>query len=130
MQNAKYSYHFSLHLHFRKDVNVEAVENHFGVKAYKRTAFNDFKGKEKMAKLWYRTKEFTDVNTHLVLEKYAQKMATNFKDLKDFLASNDGNAMLTLYFTSAKERPIIELTPVTIDILQKLGLSFEVDFRS
>lgn len=130
MQTEKYSYHFSLHLKFRKDVDVDAVESHFGIKAYKKTPLKDFKGKEKIAKLWYRSKDFTDVNTHQVLETFAQKLATNFKDLKSYLTANDGAATLTLYFTSAKERPIIELTPLTIDIFQKLGLSFEVDFKS
>ena len=130
MENKKYAYHFSLHLRFKRDIDVEAVEKHFEIKAHKKTAYKDSKGKEKMAKLWYKSKEFTDVNTHLVLEKFVQNMATHLKDLKNFLASNDGSATFTLYFTSAKERPIIELTPTAIDIFQKLGLSFEVDFKS
>ncbi len=130
MQNTKYSYHFSLHLMFKKDIDVDLTEEHFGIKAYKKTSYNEFKGKEKMAKLWYKSKEFTDVNTHLVLEAFIQKMATNFKDLKDYLESNDGSAVFTLYFTNAKERPIIELTTQAIDTFQKLGLSFEVDFNS
>ena len=130
MQNIKYSYHFSLHLNFKRDIDVDAVEKHFGIKAYKKTAYKDSKDKEKIAKIWYKSKEYTDVNTHLVLEKFAQNMATYLKDLKNFLAANDGSAIFTLYFTSAKERPIIELTPTVIDIFQKLGASFEVDFRS
>jgi len=130
MENTKYSYHFSLHLNFKKDIDVEAVEKHFEIKVHKKTAYKDSKGKEKTAKIWYKSKEYTDVNTHLVLEAFAQNMATHLKDLKNFLAANDGSAIFTLYFTSAKERPIIELTPTVIDIFQKLGVSFEVDFRS
>lgn len=130
MQNIKYSYHFSLHLKFKKDIDVDAVEKYFGIKAYKKTTYKDSKGKEKTAKIWYKSKEFIDVNTHLVLEKFAQNMVVHLNDLKSFLIANDGVAIFTLYFTSAKERPIIELTPTVIGIFQKLGVSFEVDFRS
>ncbi len=47
----KYSYHISLHLDFKKDVDVNEIEKHFGIEAHKKTSF-DSKGPHKAAKIW------------------------------------------------------------------------------
>lgn len=43
----KYSYHISLHLDFKKDVDVNEIEKHFGIEAHKKTSFLDSKGPHK-----------------------------------------------------------------------------------
>lgn len=128
MEKFLYSYHFSLHLNFKDDVNVDDLEKHFGIKAYKKTFLKDSKGKDKTAKLWYKSKDFTDINTDESVELFVKKIYNNFKDLRDILKDNNGLANFTIYFTETHERPIIALTPTTIELFYKLGLSFEVDF--
>lgn len=128
MNEVKYTYHFSLHLNFKKDVDVDLIEKHFKLQAYKKTFLKDSKGNEKTAKIWYKSKDYTDVYTDEAIEKFAINMLQNFDDLKGILTKNDGEATFTLYFTETKERPVIALTFKTIQIFEKLGLSFDVDF--
>lgn len=129
MENIKYSYHFSLHLQFLNDIDVDKLENYFKIEAYKKTFLKDSKGSCKTAKLWYKSKDYTDVNTDIVIEKFIEKYFNNFRDLKNILEKNNGKATFTLYFTEVKERPIISLTQKTIDLFNKLGILFDVDFK-
>lgn len=129
MENNKYSYHFSLHLNFSNDVDVDKLERHFKIEAYKKNFLKDAKGSHKTAKLWYKSIDYTDVNTDVVMEKFVEKLFENLYDLKNILADNNGTATFTLYFTTAKERPIIALTAKTIDLFNKMGMIFEVDFK-
>lgn len=126
--NDRFSYHFSLHLHFNDDVDVNALEKYFKMEAYKKTALKESKGENKSAKIWFRTKELTEVNTHEAIEKFLTNVYDNFRDLKQILDENNGHGTFSLIFTKAKERPIISLTYKTIQILEQLGLSFDVDF--
>lgn len=129
MEINKYSYHFSLHLHFKSDVNVDELEKHFRVKAYKKVFSKDAKDKEKTAKIWYKSKNFSNVNTDKCIELFVEKILVNFEDLKQILLDNNGNGVFTLYFTTVKERPIISLTKKTIEMFNTLGISFDVDFK-
>lgn len=124
----RFSYHFSLHLHFNDDVDVNALEKYFKMEAYKKTALKESKGKNKSAKIWFRTKELTEVYTDKAIEKFLTNVYDNFRDLKQILDENNGHGTFSSIFTKAKERPIISLTYKTIQILEQLGLSFDVDF--
>ena len=124
----KYSYHISLHLDFKKDVDVNEIEKHFGIEAYKKTSFVDSKGPHKAAKIWYRSKESTSINTDMAIESFTRHIFEYFVDLKKVLAENSGKATFGLIFTKTNERPIIALTPATIEMFAKLGVSFDVDF--
>lgn len=124
----RFSYHLSLHFHFNDDVDVDALEKHFKMEAYKKTALKDSKDQNKTAKIWFRTKELTEANTHEAIEKFLTKAYDNFKDLKQILNEGHGAGTFSLIFTKAKERPVISLTYKTIQILEQLGLSFDVDF--
>lgn len=128
MDKTKYSYHFSLHLSFKKDVDVDKLEKQFGLTAYKKTYLKDAKGPEKCAKIWFRTNDFTEVNTDEMIEKFAEKIFDKFKDLKQILSEQDGKAYFGLVFTQVKERPVIALTYKTIKMFEQLGFSFDVDF--
>lgn len=123
-----YSYHLSLHLSFNQDVDVDKLEKHFKHTAYKKTFLKDSKGNKKTAKIWYKSSEFTDVNTHEQIEKYLEKIYPDFIDLKEILQKYDGECVFSLIFTLTKERPIISLTTKTIQLMEKLGMSFDVDF--
>lgn len=129
MEQVKYSYHFSLHLCFENDVDVDKLEKHLHLVAYKKNFLKDSKGNKKTAKLWFKTQEYTDVNTDIVLENFVEKIYPNMVDLKEILQANKGTAGLTLYFTFVKDRPIIGLTTRTIEFLEKMGIHFEVDFK-
>lgn len=130
MEKILYSYHFSLILCFENDVDVDKLEKHFKLTAYKKNFLKDSKGNKKTAKIWFKTQDYTDVNTDKILEKFVEKIYPNFADLKEILKTNNGTAGITLYFTLAKERPIISLTTRTIELLEKMGMHFEVDFKS
>ena len=126
----KYTYHFSLHLNFKKDIDVEKLEKMFKIKAFKLTSLKDSKGdaEHKRAKIWYKSADFNEINVDEHIEKFMSKIFENFKGLKELLKEFDGRAIFSLIFTQMTERPIIALTSKTIDMLGKLGLSFEVDF--
>ena len=124
----KYSYHISLHLSFKKDVDVDELERHFGIEAHKKISFLDSKGPHKAAKIWYRSKESTNVNTDQAIESFTRHIFEYFGDLKEVLANNNGQATFSLIFTKTNERPIIGLTPATISMFEKLGVAFDVDF--
>ena len=128
MEKIRYRYHFSLHLNFKKDVDVDKLEKQFGLSAYKKTFLKDCKGPQKCAKIWFRTNEFTDVNTDEKIEKFTEKIFDNFKNLKQILNEEEGSARFSLVFTETNERPIIGLTLKTIERFKELGLSFDVDF--
>lgn len=128
MEEIKYTYHFSLFLNFKNDVDVDRLEKYFKIDAYKKTFLRDSKGPEKTAKIWYKTKEISDVYTDEAIERFILQIYDNFANLKQILKVNNGSACFTLYFTDVKERPVIGLTLKTIEMLEKLGLSFDVDF--
>lgn len=126
----KYTYHFSLHLNFKKDVDVKKIEKMFKIKAYKLTSLKDSKGDDehKRAKLWYKSADFSEINVDEQIEKFTSKIFDNFNGTKSLLKEFDGRAIFSLIFTQTSERPIIALTNKTIEMFDKLGLSFEVDF--
>lgn len=126
----KYTYHFSLHLHFKQDVNVDKLEKHFNYTAYKKNMLKDSKGipERRTAKLWFKSDSFTEINVDEKIEEFVKKIYNNFHDLKDITTKFDGDAVFSLIFTETKERPIISLTTQTIQLFAELGLSFDVDF--
>ncbi len=128
--NNLYTYHFSLHLSFKKDVDVKQLEKSFGVKAYKLTFLKDSKGDDehKSAKIWYKSPDYNEVFVDEKIEQFTTQMFDNFKDLKSVLDEFDGRCSFSLIFTQTKERPVIALTRKTIEMFAKLGLDFDVDF--
>ena len=92
MEENKFSYHFSLHLQFKDDVDVDKLEKHFNMEAYRKNSLENSKGINKTAKLWFRTKELTNVNTHEMIENFTTSIFENFADLKEILSKFNGKA--------------------------------------
>ena len=121
-------YHFSLHIFFKQDCDVNALEKIIGIKAYKKVLLKDSVGKNKSAKLWIRTKQEKSPDTVERLSKFISKMQPTFLLLQDYLSKFDGTCTLTLYFDEINQKPFIILTVDSLKIFADNNINFDVDF--
>ena len=128
---SKIKYHFSLILEFEKDINVDELEKVIRIKAYRKNSLTNSligENNKKTAKLWLKSEDYENENTFEVLENYLISVQENFSNIKPILSDFNGKFCFQLVFNEALERPIIELTTKSIEILYNLGDSFSVDF--
>ena len=121
-------FHFSLHLQFKEDVDIDNIESLIAIPAYKKTPLSKSKGVNKTAKLWYKSKTFETNDTYEIFNKYLTKMTTRFEIIKNLLNEHNGTAMLTLYFEDTPDKPFIKLEYKDMQLLASNNISFEVDF--
>lgn len=124
----KVEYHFSIHILFKQDVDVFKLSKKFKLEPYKLTLLKDCKGPNKCAKMWYRTKDLTDIYTGEKFEKFVLEMKDVFKDLPEFLKEFDGSCEFSLVFTEVHEKPCIHFTEKTIKTLDELNACVDFDF--
>ncbi len=121
-------YHFSLHIFFKQDCDVNELEKIIGIKAYKKVLLKDSVGHNKSAKLWLRTEQETLPNTVERLSKFIEKMQPTFLLLQGYLKKFDGRCTLTLYFDELDQKPYISLPVDSLKILAENNIKFDVDF--
>ena len=121
-------YHFCIHLIFKQDVDVRKLEKHFGLSAYKLTFKKDAKDREKTAKIWYKTEDFTNIMVDECFENFIFKIKDNFVDLPQVLQEYDGKCVCQIVFKELHEYPVIALSNSAIQTLNQLNASFETDF--
>ena len=122
-------YHFSLHLQFKKDIDVDKLESKLGFVAYRKNLLNESKGVNKTAKLWFKSKDYEDADTYAYLHSYIETLKDKFEFINEVMNAYDGTANLTLYFEEVKEKPYIRLDVEDMKILAANNISFDVDFR-
>lgn len=122
-------YHFSLHLQFKDDCDVDKIEKELGVTAYRKNLLKDSVGQNKTAKLWFKTEDFNLPDVFSVLDKFIQNFEPKFKQINNFNNKYNGKTTFTLYFEDCKIKPFIKLSPVAMRILSENKITFEVDFR-
>ena len=123
-------YHFSIHLQFKKDCDVNMIEKEIGLTAYRKNNLTESVGKNKTAKLWFKTDDFTLSDVFSVLDNFIKTFETKFSLINKFNQTFDGNTTFTLYFEDCKIKPFIKLSPKSMEILSKNNIFFEVDFRA
>lgn len=122
-------YHFSLHLHFQKDCDVDKLEKIIGLQAYRKNTLKESKGQNKTAKLWFKTSDYDNPDTYAVFEKVLSKMKEKLEIIKLANEKFDGKTTFTLYFDELNQKPYIRLSKEDMELLSKNGISFDVDFR-
>lgn len=122
-------YHFSLYLQFKDDCNVDELEKEIGLHAYRKNMLKDSKGKNKTAKLWFKTKNFDAPDTYNVLDKFLESLKPKFEIIKKANEKYNGSTTLTLYFDELNEKPCISLSKENIKLLAFYGFAFDTDFR-
>ena len=122
-------YHLSLHIQFKQDVDLKNVEKELGVVAYKKYPLSESKGKNKTAKIWFKTDDTTEVDTLLVLSNFVNSFSDNFEKIKMLCKQFDGTCTLTLYFEDFDDKPYIQLTTEIMKKLSDCNINFETDFR-
>ncbi len=122
-------YHFSLHLQFKDDCNVDELEKEIGLLAYRKNMLKDSKGKNKTAKLWFKTKNFDAPDTYNIIDKFLKKLEPKFEIIKKANDKYNGYTVFTLYFDELHEKPCISLSKENIELLARYGFAFDTDFR-
>lgn len=122
-------YHFSLHLQFKQDCDVDKVEKFLDVTAYRKNLLKDSLGENKTAKIWIKTKDFINPDTYDVLHNFIENFLPKFEKIKGLIEEYDGKATFTLYFEEFKEKPYIRLDARDMEIFSDNHINFEVDFR-
>src|SRR5574344_705970 len=122
-------YHFSLHIQFENDCDVDELDKQIALQCYKKSFLNDSKGKNKTAKLWYKTNDYTEADTYKLLKKFIFDMKDKLAIIKNAMHLYSGKATLTLYFEELHDKPFIKLDNDVIKILADNDISFETDFR-
>ena len=131
MENKAIEYHFNVIINFKQDVDVLKLSKKFKLEPYKLTMLNDskaLKGFTKCAKMWYRTKDLTNLSVHEEIEKFILKSKDYFNDLPQYLKVFDGNCHFELVFTKLDRFPIISLTQKSLEVLNYLTADFSTDF--
>ena len=121
-------YHFSFHIRFVKDFDVFSLSKKFNLEPYKLTLLKDSKGTNKTAKMWYRTKDITNIYTGDEFEKFVIKINEIFKGINEYLDLYDGSCEFCIIFTELNEKPCIDITKKTINALNELKASVDFDF--
>ena len=122
-------YHFSLHLQFKKDCDVNALEKEFGYTAYRKNLLAQSKGKNKTAKLWFKTKNMDAPNTYERFVAFLNRLEDKLPLIKKYNELYDGFTTLTIYFDELHAKPFIKLAAEDMKKLGSAGIAFDVDFR-
>ena len=122
-------YHFSLHLQFEKDCDVNQLEKAIGLHAHRKNMLIDSKGKNKTAKLWFKTEDLELPDTYAVFKKLLSNLTKKLEIIKQANEIYKGKTVLTLYFEELHQKPYIRLLSEDMELLSKNGISFDVDFR-
>ena len=118
-----------LYLQFKDDCNVDELEKEIGLHAYRKNMLKDSNGKNKTAKLWFKTKNFDAPDTYNVLDKFLESLKPKFEIIKKANEKYNGSTTLTLYFDELNEKPCISLSKENIKLLAFYGFAFDTDFR-
>ena len=122
-------YHFSLHLQFSKDCDVNLIEKTLGVSAYKKSSLNESKGKNKTAKLWFKSNDYDNPDTYSCFKNFVNKHKKLLELIGKFNNEFNGKTTFTIYFDKVPEKPYIKLEKEEMLLLAVNNISFEVDFR-
>ena len=121
-------YYFSLSIQFKKDINLNALQDALQIKATKLTPLAESKGIEKTAKFSYRTESLTNIYTDEEFAKFVSEIESRLADIKPLLVEFDGFCNFCIVFEELEESPCISLSEETIAKLGRLGASFDIDF--
>jgi hypothetical protein len=121
-------YYFSLSIQFKKDINLNVLQDALQIKATKLTPLAESKGTEKTAKFSYRTESLTNIYTDEEFARFVSEIESRLADIKPLLAEFDGFCNFCIVFEELEESPCISLSEETIAKLGRLGASFDVDF--
>ena len=121
-------YYFSLSIQFKKDINLNVLQDALQIKATKLTPLAESKGTEKTAKFSYRTESLTNIYTDEEFARFVSEIESRLADIKPLLAEFDGFCNFCIVFEELGESPCISLSEETIAKLGRLGASFDVDF--
>lgn len=122
-------YHFSLHLQFKKDCDVNALEKEFACTAYRKNLLAQSKGKNKTAKLWFKTKNMDAPNTYERFVAFLNRLEDKLPLIKKYNELYDGFTTLTIYFDELHAKPFVRLAAEDMKKLGSAGITFDVDFR-
>lgn len=122
-------YHFSLHLQFKKDCNVDKLENLLGLKAYRKNFLSESIGKNKTAKLWFKTDDVENPDTYKIFKDFINSFKDKFEIIKEANETFEGKATLTIYFEKLTDKPYIKLSAEDMELLANNNINFDVDFR-
>ena len=124
------TYYFYVSAHFKKDVDVDVIENAVGKKAHKKVFLKDSKGssERKSAKISYKTSEKHDVFVGEVFDKFVESTSSLFGVIKKYLEEYDGVLTFCIVFTNLGEKPSINMSNKTMSILSNMGADFDIDF--
>ena len=128
-RNIMNKYHFSLHLQFEKDCDVDKIEKELGMKAYKKNSLSESKGENKTAKIWFKTENVENSDTYEMFERTLNGLKDKLEIIKKANQEYSGKTVFTLYFEKLTEKPYIRLSSSDMELLSNNGISFEVDFR-
>ena len=122
-------YHFSLHLQFEEDCDVNKLEKAIGLQAYRKNMLSDSKGINKTAKLWFKTEDCELPDTYADFKKLLSNLTDKLEIIKQANEIYNGKTVLTLYFEELHQKPYIRLLSEDMELLSKNGISFDVDFK-
>lgn len=121
-------YYFSLSIQFKKDINLNVLQDALQIKATKLTPLAESKGTEKTAKFSYRTESLTNIYTDEEFAKFVSEIESRLADIKPLLAQFEGFCNFCIVFEELEESPCISLSEETIAKLSRIGASFDIDF--
>ena len=121
-------YYFSLSIQFKKDINLNVLQDALQIKATKLTPLAESKGTEKTAKFSYRTESLTNIYTDEEFARFVSEIESRLADIQPLLAEFDGFCNFCIVFEELEESPCISLSEETIAKLGRLGASFDIDF--
>ena len=122
------SYYFTLSLRVYEDIDIYEIEKKLGIKATKLTTFKNSLGKNKSAKLYIKTKEFSNIYTDEDFSKFVNVFANKKDILNEIQNKYKTELIFCVVFTSFKEKPCLSLNKDTIKLLSELNANYDIDF--
>lgn len=121
-------YYFSLSMQFKKDIDLNWLQETLKIKATKLTELKDSKGANKTAKFYCKTKSFENIYPDEDFAKFVDGVVDNLADLPQIMQQYDGSCAFCIVFEDMHEKPCLSLSTKTIQNLYKIGASYDVDF--
>ena len=125
-------YHFTIHIHFKKEVDFNFIENELNLKASKKSSLSESTEKPQLAKILFKTETISDKNVVGLLSEFIIGFQDMFQKINNLCQEYEGICGLVVYFErySSKSEIKIDLDFEMLKILANNDIYFDIEYKN
>ena len=124
-------YHFTIHIHFKSDIDLNFIENELSLKASEKLSFSESSENPKKAKILFKTESFSEKDVSGFFNEFVVEFQVIFQKINFLCKQFDGLSGLVVYFErySSKAETKIDLNFETLKILTNNDIYFDREYK-